>query len=644
MHTYDSTDHQAVIALKMLGVETVANADSGHPGIVLGATPMMYVLFRDFLKADAKHPTWANRDRFVLSAGHGSAMLYSMLHATGYDLSIADMKNFRQLGSKTPGHPEHGEVPGVDATTGPLGQGLGMSIGMALAEKHLHAIDPEIDHYTYTVVGDGDLMEGISHEAASFAGANGLNKLIALYDSNDITLDGTLARSSHDNVKERFLAYGWQYLRVDDGEDLSAIAAAIEAAQASTDRPTIIEVKTVIGLGAPDEGTNKVHGSPIKGEKLEALRDFYNWHYEPFEVPTATYERLEETFGKRGHEAYANSARQEFVESEIVDYDFSELAKSYTTDKSIATRIIGQQIIQDAAAQNKLLWGGAADLSSSTKTDINDTIAFTAETPEGRNVNFGVREFAQGAMMNGVVLHGGTRIFGSGFFIFSDYMRPAIRLAALQQLPVTYVFTHDSIAVGEDGPTHEPIEQLASYRAMPGLTVYRPADGKEMITAWNYALTNTTGPTIIVESRQNLPILDGTESADVVRGGYVLSPAQGETPAGVLIATGSEVHLAINAQTKLREQGVDVAVVSMPSTDLFDQQSAEYRESVLPAAVKNRMSLELGATLGWDKYVGLDGLAYGLDRFGLSAPADDAMAELGFTTDAVVSAYLAKFN
>lgn len=662
--SFDAVDQEAVTTLRMLAIDEIASAKSGHPGIALGAAPMLYTLYSRFLTADPTNPTWFNRDRFVLSAGHGSALLYAMLHLSQYDLTLRDLKQFRQAGSKTPGHPEVGITPGVDAGTGPLGQGLGMAVGMAMAETHLAAdkmLANCVDHYTYALVGDGDLMEGISHEAASFAGVNHLNKLIVLYDSNDVTLDGPLSRSSADQVEQRFGSYGWQYLRVDDGEDLTAIADAIELAQQSENRPTIIEVRTTIGFGASKAGTNAVHGAAILGDDLVALKSFYKWPTdESFVVPTQVYQRLRETFKQRGSQCaqiwsdYVDQQDLPAQEMNVVlsgqqtkpqqKFNWNQLMAKMGTQQKMSTRQAGNLIVQAASEQSKYLWGGAADLASSTKTDIKEAHFYGPNKREGSNIAFGIREFAQAAIMNGIALHGGQTVYGSGFLTFSDYFKGAARLAALQKLPVTYVLTHDSIAVGEDGPTHQPIEQIAGLRALPNMTVIRPADGREAIEAWDVALQRQDGPTAIIESRQDLRILPGTGSGGVKHGAYTISPARTHQPDGLLIATGSEVSLAIDAQELLRHQGVDIAVISMPSMEIFDQQSVAYRESVLPSHIRNRMSLEAGTTFGWGKYLGLEGYAYGIDTFGESGPADAVQVKYGFTAKQVAEKFETLFK
>ncbi|EGO8457577.1 transketolase [Enterococcus faecalis] len=660
---FDKTDQLGVNTIRTLSIEAVQKANSGHPGLPMGAAPMAYALWTKHLKVNpTTSRNWVDRDRFVLSAGHGSAMLYSLLHLSGYNVTIDDLKNFRQWDSKTPGHPEVHHTDGVEATTGPLGQGIAMAVGMAMAEAHLAATYnrdsfPIMDHYTYAICGDGDLMEGVSQEASSMAGHMKLGKLIVLYDSNDISLDGPTSKAFTENVGARYEAYGWQHILVKDGNDLDEIEAAIEAAKAETDKPTLIEVKTVIGYGAPKEGTSSVHGAPIGEEGITAAKAVYGWEYPDFTVPEEVAARFKETMIDEGQKAEAawnemfknyehahpELAKQfkEAFANQLPEGWEQELPK-YELGTSAASRVTSKETIQAISKVVPSFWGGSADLSASNNTMVAAEKDFEPGQYEGRNIWFGVREFAMAAAMNGIQLHGGSHVYGGTFFVFTDYLRPAIRLAALQKVPVTYVLTHDSVAVGEDGPTHEPIEQLASVRCIPNVHVIRPADGNETVAAWKIAMTSTETPTILVLSRQNLPVLEGTlehASDSVQKGAYVLSPQKGEQPAGILIATGSEVNLAVEAQAKLAGEGIDVSVVSMPSFDLFEKQSAEYKESVLPKAVTKRVAIEAAASFGWECYVGTEGKTITIDHFGASAPGGLVLEKFGFTPENVVNTY-----
>ncbi|WP_368555761.1 transketolase [Enterococcus faecalis] len=660
---FDKTDQLGVNTIRTLSIKAVQKANSGHPGLPMGAAPMAYALWTKHLKVNpTTSRNWVDRDRFVLSAGHGSAMLYSLLHLSGYNVTIDDLKNFRQWDSKTPGHPEVHHTDGVEATTGPLGQGIAMAVGMAMAEAHLAATYnrdsfPIMDHYTYAICGDGDLMEGVSQEASSMAGHMKLGKLIVLYDSNDISLDGPTSKAFTENVGARYEAYGWQHILVKDGNDLDEIEAAIEAAKAETDKPTLIEVKTVIGYGAPKEGTSSVHGAPIGEEGITAAKAVYGWEYPDFTVPEEVAARFKETMideGQKAEEAWnemfknyehahpelAKQFKEAFA-NQLPEGWEQELPK-YELGTSAASRVTSKETIQAISKVVPSFWGGSADLSASNNTMVAAEKDFEPGQYEGRNIWFGVREFAMAAAMNGIQLHGGSHVYGGTFFVFTDYLRPAIRLAALQKVPVTYVLTHDSVAVGEDGPTHEPIEQLASVRCIPNVHVIRPADGNETVAAWKIAMTSTETPTILVLSRQNLPVLEGTlehASDSVQKGAYVLSPQKGEQPAGILIATGSEVNLAVEAQAKLAEEGIDVSVVSMPSFDLFEKQSAEYKESVLPKAVTKRVAIEAAASFGWERYVGTEGKTITIDHFGASAPGGLVLEKFGFTPENVVNTY-----
>ncbi|WP_207695015.1 transketolase [Enterococcus sp. DIV0212c] len=660
---FDNTDQLGVNTIRTLSIEAVQKANSGHPGLPMGAAPMAYALWTKHLKVNPKTSTnWADRDRFILSAGHGSAMLYSLLHLAGYNVTIDDLKSFRQWNSKTPGHPEVHHTDGVEATTGPLGQGIAMAVGMAMAEAHTAATYnrdsfPVIDHYTYALCGDGDLMEGVSQEASSMAGHMKLGKLIVLYDSNDISLDGPTSKAFTENVGARYEAYGWQHILVKDGNDLEAISKAIEAAKAESDKPTLIEVKTVIGYGAPKEGTSSVHGAPIGAEGITAAKAVYGWEYPDFTVPEEVATRFKETMVEEGeaaenkwnnmfenytkeHPELAKQFKQAFSDELPENWD-SELP-TYEVGSSAASRVTSKETIQAISKAVPSFWGGSADLSASNNTMVASEKDFEPGQYEGRNIWFGVREFAMAAAMNGIQLHGGSRVYGGTFFVFTDYLRPAVRLAAIQNTPVTYVLTHDSVAVGEDGPTHEPVEQLASIRCMPGVQVLRPADGNETVAAWKIAMTTKDAPTVLVLSRQNLPVIEGTkEKANefVQKGAYVISSQKGAKPEGILIATGSEVNLAIEAQKALAEQGKDVSVVSMPSFDLFEKQTEEYKESVLPKDVVKRVAVEAASPFGWERYVGTAGTTVTINHFGASAPGDLVLKEFGFTVDNVVSKY-----
>lgn len=660
---YDQVDQLGVNTLRTLSIDAIQRANSGHPGLPMGAAPMAYVLWTRHLKINPKtHMNWVNRDRFVLSAGHGSALLYSLVHLAGYDVSMDDLKNFREWKSNTPGHPEYGCTDGVEATTGPLGQGISMAVGMAMAEAHLgkkfnREGYPVMDHYTYALIGDGDLMEGVASEAASLAGHLKLGKLIALYDSNGISLDGKTSASFTENVGARFEAYGWQYILVEDGFNLEEIDKAIVQAKAESDKPTIIEIKTTIGYGSENQGTHKVHGSPLGEEGVAHAKEVYNWNYPPFTVPEEVSQRFKECLQDKGvkvenkwnemFEAYKkeySDLAQKFSDgfSNKVPNTLGDILPQYGEDDSIATRAASQKAINALAKEVSSLWGGAADLASSNKTVIAGEGDFQPESYEGRNIWFGVREFGMACAMNGIMLHGGTRVFGSTFFVFSDYLKAAIRLSAIQKLPVIYVLTHDSVAVGKDGPTHEPIEQLASLRTIPNVQVFRPADGNETSAAWKVALETLDKPTILVLSRQNLdtlPISKEKVFDGVEKGGYVVQGAENEAD-GILIATGSEVGLALKAKEELQKKGKDVSVVSLPSWERFEAQSEEYKNTVIPPELKKRMTIEAGTTYGWAKYAGDHGVMIGIDEFGMSAPSDIVLRELGMSVENIVSRYL----
>ena len=649
---------QSVNAIKVLGVDAINKAKSGHPGVVMGAAPMAYSLFTKHLRVNPKKTDWINRDRFVLSAGHGSMLLYSLLHLSGFeDVSLEEVKNFRQWGSKTPGHPEFGHTKGVDATTGPLGQGISTAVGMALAERYLAAkYNKEgyelFDHYTYVICGDGDIMEGVASEAASFAAVQKLNKLVVLYDSNDICLDGETRDAFSENVRNRYEAYGWNTILVEDGADVEAVNVAIEKAKQS-DKPTLIEVKTIIGAGSPNkQGTNGVHGAPLGEEETALFRKEIGWNYEPFEIPEEVYADFKVNVADRGEtannewEKLYNEYKEKFpelaaeLEEVLSREDIKHLSKESFSFKNVgeaqATRNSSQDAINSIAKVLPTFFGGSADLSHSNMTFIKgEGLQDDAHRTE-RNIQFGVREFAMATVLNGMMLHGGVRVFGGTFFVFSDYLKAALRLSALQNLPVTYVFTHDSIAVGEDGPTHEPIEHLASLRTIPNTYVFRPADATETQAAWYLAQNVNDKPTSIVLTRQNLSVLENSSFEKVAKGAYVVYETSSDFDT-ILIATGSEVALAISVAQELEREGMKVRVVSMPSIELFEEQTSEYKEALLPRSIRRRVSLEMGNTALWYKYVGLDGLAIGIDKFGASAPANKVIEEYGFSVEKIVA-------
>ncbi|MGD6899974.1 transketolase [Bacillus infantis] len=659
---FESIDDLSISSIRTLSIDAIEKANSGHPGMPMGAAPMAYTLWSRFMNHNPANPEWFNRDRFVLSAGHGSMLLYSLLHLSGYGLTIDDLKEFRQWGSKTPGHPEYKHTKGVDATTGPLGQGISMAVGMAMAERHLAAVYNKdkynvVDHFTYSICGDGDLMEGVSAEAASLAGHLKLGKLVVLYDSNDISLDGDLDRSFSESVEQRFKSYGWQYIRVEDGNDLHEVAKALEEARGDLDHPTMIEVKTVIGFGSPNKsGKSDVHGAPLGADELKLTKEAYKWTFEEdFHVPDEVYSHFKKHIAERGEKteqewnSMLENYKQDFPElgAQLQGAMKGELPEGwdkdipvYETGSSLASRASSGEALNAIAQNLPFFIGGSADLAGSNKTMIKGSGDFTPASFEGRNIWFGVREFAMGAALNGMALHGGLKVFGGTFFVFSDYLRPAIRLAALMGLPVTYVFTHDSIAVGEDGPTHEPVEQLASLRAMPNLSVIRPADGNETSAAWKVAVESQDKPTALVLTRQNLPTLQDTDKnayEGVSKGAYVVSPAGKDQADALLLASGSEVHLAVKAQEALKKEGIDAAVVSMPAWDRFEAQSKEYKESVIPKAVKKRLAIEMGSSLGWHRYAGDEGEVLAIDTFGASAPGEKIIEEYGFTVENVVA-------
>lgn len=658
-----SLDELCINTIRMLSADMIQQANSGHPGLPLGAATMAYVLWTRFLRFNPKNPKWPNRDRFVLSAGHGSALLYSLLHLSGFDLSLEDIQNFRQWKSKTPGHPEYGVTPGVESTTGPLGQGFGMGVGMAIAERFLGAHFnkpgfPVQEHYTYAIVSDGDLMEGVASEAASLAGHLKLGKMVYLYDDNHISIEGDTSITFTEDVEARFKAYGWHVSKVFDGNDVVAIEKAIRQAQLEKDRPSLIMVKTEIGFGSPKQGRASAHGEPLGPDALDKTKQNFCWPGGPcFHIPEQVLDRFRK-FTEIGQKLESDwnfliddySSRfpelaQQFkdqLDSKLPDGWDSEVPVFGVNDKAEATRVSSGKVLNAIAKKVPNLIGGSADLAPSTKTIISGDPAQSADNALGRNIHFGVREFAMGAVVNGMALHGGVIPYGATFLIFSDYMRPAIRLSALMNVHSIFVFTHDSIAVGEDGPTHQPIEQIASLRAIPNLTVIRPADANETAEAWKTALTRK-GPVALVLTRQNLPVINrdaANPASGLAKGAYVISDVT--DPELAIIATGSEVSLALKAQDTLaKDHGIRARVISMPSWELFMEQPVEYQEQVLPPYLKARVSVEAGSSMGWSKWVGSDGVSISVDRFGVSAPGSEAMEKFGFNIKNVCEKCLA---
>ncbi len=651
----------SINTLRFLAVDAVEKAKSGHPGMPMGAASMAYTLWTRHLKFDPKNPDWPDRDRFVLSAGHGSMLIYALLHLSGYDLSLDDLKNFRQWDSATPGHPEYGHTPGVETTTGPLGQGIAAAVGMAMTERSLAARfnkpDCEVvDHYTYAIAGDGCFMEGVSAEAASMAGHLGLGKLIVLYDDNHITIEGGTDLAFSEDVGKRFEAYGWHVASVPYGNNVERVSAALERACAVTDKPSLVMVRTHIGFGSPaKQDTSGAHGSPLGPDEVVASKENLGWPVdETFLVPEgatapftahaskgaiareewlATFERY-----RRAHPELAGEFERRFS-GELPDGWRDELPEFETDAKGIASRAASGKVINAIAHKLPELIGGSADLAPSNNTIINGESDYEAGNYGGRNLRFGVREHAMGSVVNGMVNHGGVRPYCATFFVFTDYMRPAIRLAALMGIPAIYVMTHDSVYLGEDGPTHQPVEHLSSLRAMPNLSIIRPADANETAQAWGLALENKSGPTMLILSRQNLPTLDRNShapAADIAKGGYILREARGGTPEAILLSSGSEIHLVMKAADRLEAAGTPTRVVNLASWDLFETQSAAYRNKVLPPAITARVSVEAGVTLGWERYVGLGGKTIGIDRFGASAPGDVLGEKFGFTVDNIV--------
>ena len=656
-------DTTCVNAIRVLAADAIQKANSGHPGLPLGSAPMAYELWANHMNHNPKDPKWENRDRFILSGGHGSTLLYSLLHFYGYGLTMEDMKQFRQDGSLTPGHPEYGHTVGVEATTGPLGAGMGMAVGMAMAEAHLAAVFNKpgyeiVDHYTFALGGDGCMMEGISSEAFSLAGTLGLSKLIILYDSNNISIEGDTDIAFREDVQARMRAFGFQTITVEDGNDLAAIGKAIEEAKADKEHPSFITVKTQIGYGCPaKQGKASAHGEPLGEENVKALKENLGWP-EPeksFNIPQDVYDHYQELAGKGAEQeaawnklfaAYAEKFPEEKklwdafhapVDAEKLLKDEKFWAKA---EKPIATRAASGNVIQYIKDLVPQLIGGSADLAPSNKTYMKDEGDFSKEDYAGRNLHFGVRELAMAAIANGITLHGGLRPFVATFFVFSDYMKPMVRLAALMKIPTTYVLTHDSIGVGEDGPTHEPVEQLAMWRALPNVNVFRPADVTETEAGWYLALTSKETPTLLVLTRQGLPQLAGS-SKEALKGAYIVSEAKDKDNLdGIFIATGSEVALAIEAQQELAAQGLSIRVVSMPCMDLFAKQSAAYKESILPSDVRARVAVEAAMPFGWGDYVGLDGATVTMPGFGASAPAGALFKKFGFTKEHVVETML----
>ena len=654
------TDLMCVNIIRTLAMDAIQKANSGHPGAPMGLAPAAYTLWTRIMKHNPKNPDWHDRDRFVLSGGHASMLLYSMLYLTGYDISLEDIKNFRQWGSKTPGHPEYGHTPGVETTTGPLGQGIANAVGMAMAERHLAARfnrpgHEVIDHYTYVMCGDGDMMEGIASEAASFAGHLGLGRLVCIYDDNKISIEGSTDITFTEDVARRFDAYNWHVQKVEDGNDLNAIYTAIKAAQAETGKPSLIMLRTHIAYGSPNkQDSHEAHGAPLGDEEIRLTKKNLGCpENECFCVPDDPIASCRSCVDKGA--AFEAAWTEKFA---AYQKQYPDLAKELTDalngvlsqgwdaglpdfagTSSLATRAASGKALNALAAKIPALIGGSADLAPSNNTFINGAKEFQKTDYSGRNIRFGVREHAMASVMSGMALHKGVKPYGGTFLVFADYMRPAMRLAALMKLPVVYVLTHDSIAVGEDGPTHQPVEHVASLRCIPGMTVIRPADAAETVEAWKTALTST-GPVSLILSRQNLPILDRKRypsAENLKKGAYVLSDFNGKPPEIILIATGSEVQLAIAAGDRLAEQGIAVRVVNMPSWELFEKSSQEYKNSVLLPNVKARLAIEAGISMGWDRYVGDKGAVIGMNGFGASAPGNIVMQKFGFTVENVVN-------
>lgn len=639
----------SVNAIRATCIDTINKAKSGHPGMALGSAPIAYVLFHNHITSDPSNPNWINRDRFVLSAGHASALLYTTLHISGYNITIDDLKSFRQLDSLTPGHPEYKHTPGVDATSGPLGQGIAQAVGLAMAERAVQGqySDGEklINHYTYCLCGDGCLQEGLSQEAISLAGHHKLNKLILIYDANQITLDGSLDLSFSENVKMRFIASGWDVLEVEDGNNIDSIDKNITLAKQSTDKPTIIIVKTIIGYGSAKQGTSSVHGSPL-GEQDGALaKESYGYNYPSFTIPAEVYESFKMSFAKRGEVAHKewcdslkayeiSNPKEASILKDAMEENISKYVDNAIVDfnNSDSTRVASGKILNHLHSLVPFIMGGSADVAGSVMTKISDGSNFTKENPSGRNINFGIREFAMACAQNGMLLHGGLKTYVGSFLVFSDYMKSAVRTSSLSKLPAIYLFSHDSIALGEDGPTHQPIEHLAMLRSIPNLNVIRPCDTKETLGAWKEALKSKETPTALILSRQNLPMLEGSDQAKVSLGGYIVSKGFKKEADAIIIATGSEVSLAIESKEMLSKEGFSIDVVSMPCIELFEKQDISYKNSVLYLPKSKTFSVEMLTTFGWHKYADH---CMGFDSFGASAPAKDTIAKFDFTSSAL---------
>lgn len=649
----------SIATIRSLGIDMINKANSGHPGMVLGSAPALYSLFTKEYKVFPAHSQWINRDRFVLASGHASSLLYSLLHLSGFQVSMDDLKQFRQWGSCTPGHPEVELTDGVDASSGPLGQGIPMAVGMAMTEAFLatryNKKDyPVIDHYTYVLCGDGDMQEGVTYEASSLAGHLSLGKLIVLYDANNVTLDGPLNYSFSEDVKKRYESMNWQVICVQDGNDYEAIAKAIKKAKKEVYKPTLIIVNTIIGFGSRNQGTSKVHGAPLGEEDGQYAKRQYGFEYDNFFVPEEVYDDFKKNVFNRGKRAYNKWNKmmdtykteypdlyQELFQNINDEYSFDETAfiEEYQDGISEATRVTSEKLINAIAAQNPTFLSGTADLASSTKTIIKNAERFSCENYGGRNLFFGIREFAMVAIMNGMTLHKGIKVAAGGFMVFSDYFKAALRMACLMKLPIILPLSHDSIAVGEDGPTHQPVEQLAMLRSMPNIQVIRAADAYEMCGAWKKAVETNDCPTALILTRQNVTNFTHATYEDVCHGAYVVSQEKDNLD-GIIIATGSEVELAMQAQKALLEQGKDVRVVSMPSMELFDHQDDSYKEKVLPKHIRKRLAVEMACDFGWHKYVGLDGKVISVNQFGASAPANIVIQEYGFTVENIVETYL----